>query len=704
MGWKHTRIISTDAALACTSQEFCIILEMAKTKGKTQFQRGHVPYYRRQRHGSPATGMAEEKSEKKWQRIPKNIFADVVHQTEDGRITTHDVHGQPTDTHFLRPGPREQTVLEKLQEAVHSDPDLQSYRVFHMQKIQELYKEAMTDHFPPLPCGGHLIWDMNGEQKWGFSWRERLKCSKCDYKSRTHHLYETVETHKRGPKASTLNVGLAVGLSQSSIAGTGLREIMGAANVGAPSPAGLQKTANIVGEKIKNMNIEDMRMQRKHVKDVQEMRGDKRGAGIRAEADGRYNNRLSSGFGKSPFQPATQMVVTIIENTTPSKKIIAINAENKLCHTCATHPGRRHKCTKTIPLDQTIGDEGKFASRAYGNMQGEKGDEGNLDIRYLTTDRDGHAARGIAESQDAPLENLYDTVHLGKAVINAVKKSNFSRQMLQHTTKKERDLLQKEFGHDVKRRTHAEFEKAYERHRGDLTSLKICACNIMDAMISCYSGECRRLCYKYSLVCKGTKSRKWSHNYLMFAKPKNKPLDMTDMDMHMLKQCIVIRLGPKAVESQMFNTNTQKSESTNLTYSKTNPRRGVFKRNFVGRIHSAAHIRNHGLGESTALKCEAVGAPIPPGSKVARDLKRMQDQNRQRLLHAQSEKSQVRRFKARQDKCASYSEKQERIMYQKDVLKNEQRIMSQRKKIVHSEHQYSLGASKNPHNEHSYSK
>jgi len=40
---------------------------------------------------------------------------------------------------------------------------------------------------------------------------------------------------------------------------------------------------------------------------------------------------LRSGGGRTPLQPATQAVYTIIEKVTKSKKIISVNTANKLC-------------------------------------------------------------------------------------------------------------------------------------------------------------------------------------------------------------------------------------------------------------------------------------------------------------------------------------------------------------------------------------
>jgi hypothetical protein len=67
---------------------------------------------------------------------------------------------------------------------------------------------------------------------------------------------------------------------------------------------------------------------------------------ISVSGDARYNNRLESGVGKTPFQPATQSVYCISENETPNKDIICANIDNMLCDTAQLMraKGRNVKC------------------------------------------------------------------------------------------------------------------------------------------------------------------------------------------------------------------------------------------------------------------------------------------------------------------------------------------------------------------------
>ena len=78
-----------------------------------------------------------------------------------------------------------------------------------------------------------------------------------------------------------------------------------------------------------------------------------------AEANANYNNRISSGVGKSPYQAGTQVTLIVAENLlTPSKKLLppkptanyaAARADNDTLH--------NEDCTANQPMDASIGNE-----------------------------------------------------------------------------------------------------------------------------------------------------------------------------------------------------------------------------------------------------------------------------------------------------------------------------------------------------------
>ena len=139
------------------------------------------------------------------------------------------------------------------------------------------------------------------------------------------------------------------------------------------------------------------------------------------QVDGVYNNNLYSGVGRTPFQPATQCIVTVAENITPRKQLVAVEAISKLCskhgfHTkedvgqCDIQDG---KCSATVSMETNIGDEQQWAETCFRNLKND-----GMEVKFVTTDGDGksfqtalqlHASR---YTKTIPVQQL-DRRHLG---------------------------------------------------------------------------------------------------------------------------------------------------------------------------------------------------------------------------------------------------------------------------------------------------
>ena len=136
-------------------------------------------------------------------------------------------------------------------------------------------------------CTGDLEWDTDEETQRGLAWIVRVKCTDCEYTSEKEKLFLEVQTGKRGRKAATINYGLQVGLSHTSISGTSMSNILLAMNTPTPSVRGMQQTANIVGDKIIAENKEDMKKVRSHLAKVNTLKGLPADAPINIECDAR---------------------------------------------------------------------------------------------------------------------------------------------------------------------------------------------------------------------------------------------------------------------------------------------------------------------------------------------------------------------------------------------------------------------------------
>jgi len=480
-----------------------------------------------------------------------------------------------------------------------SFPDNEEYRILAPEKIIQLFNKATTDH-SSISCLADFEWDTVAEEQWGWCWHMGLTCKKCRYTTGKQKLFYEVPSSAKGRKSATANVGMQVGLSHNMISNTALSQILACANIIPPQYKSMQKQANKVGEALVTLNEQDMQKHRTTTAKIQEYRG-RKNEPIPAEGDGRYNNGLFSGGGRTPFQPATQTVYSLAENVTPKKKIIGIYTGNKLCQqaarlrktgqqiTCPDHSG---KCTANLNLTDSIGDE----ARALRSIQRDIAPQ--LTIGSLTADGDSQAHKALGDN----CKIYRDTRHMGLSLKKQIEGAKFSDKVFPGRTKADRQSVHKRFAADLTKRCNAEFKACHKSVKGKLPHLKNRLTYIMDAIINCYSGKCQ-LCRIHSFACFGHCQR-----YLLNSETVFNFSD--DNDERELRRCLNYRFGSKGTELTALNSNTQKTESLNRTFGKTNPKLCTWPRNFAPRIHSGVHLRNNGLVSSTAAKLEAVGVKL----------------------------------------------------------------------------------------------
>lgn len=672
----------------------------------SKFKDGHayVPVTSSNQQPSMATvsrdNLPDENQEKssKYLRLDAELFEDVVKTSKSKTHYIEDSHGCRVDSNMLlRPRPFKQTKLESYTSGecdTTERAEMDTYRILHMRKTEQLWNSAIEGHREwDNACHGDLIWDEESEIHWGICWKERLLCKTCDYSSQHHELYETVKTGKKGRPAGAPNIRLQVGLSHTMISNTAFQRILATTSIPPPSYVGMQKAANKVGEAIVTLNKDDMRRQREKLKNLNRIKGLPAAAGIRVEADARYNNKLGSGAGRTPFQPATQVTSTIVENETPKKRVIGLFTGNKLCRSRFHKQGKPHLCTANIEEEHTIGDEGLWAQRAVQEMAA--GEEEPLLISYATTDGDSMTATGIATAQKSKnLINLRCTTHLAESQRRAFDRSNFSDSMFSPATKKEKTQMKSCLGRNLKRRCTAEYNAAFNVSE-DIQDIKNKLTYAVDSIVSCYKGECGDECSKRSLVCSGKKDKKqWDHSdYLT---NKREPLRISEHDEDLFRSVINIRLGKNAIESTRFKTNTQKTESLHRTYSMCNPQHVTFSRNFPASIHTAVHLDSHGIGTSTLMKLEAVSSPLKAHTSPVRALQKYEAKQNYHKKYKKSPEAVTRRSSSRKRLYALHAKKREDILYKKGML-------DVQKKSIKSDHDYGTRASTSI-SEHAYAK
>lgn len=595
-------------------------------------------------------------------RLPRDVFSKTID-------TTHSIYRSFTHTGekfphkmLLRPRNDSADAVTKLQEGS-SCADLSTYRLLHLGKTENMFNAAFKEHCMQSPkCDGHLTFNIENEEKRALAWIEQLKCTLCHYKSKKTKLYEEViKPHTRGRRAATVNLGLQVGLTHNPIGNTGFSNILQCMNVPPPSLNSMQKNSNIVGEMIQTINDDDLKKRRCELKKITKFNTGVEGP-VLAEADTRYNNRLCSGVGKTPFQPATQAAFTLVENSTPTKQIIGVYTANKLCK-CSSG-NHSNKCTANIKLTDSIGNEQEWAYRCYSNILGSAQP---IKINDITTDGDSTIIKGINKAaiyNNVKLDILNSKCvrHLAEAQKRAICRTTFSKSMFPAHTCKQRTQMQNLFALDLKYRCNAEHKMAHKKYNGCIPLMIRALSYVVDAIILCYNNMCGDLCKKYSFVCSGIKNKKFQNPYF------TNELCLSKSDEIQLRKIINMRLGPKAIKVTNTCRNTQKTEAVNRSYTRVNPKTTTFSRNFSSRIHSSVHFLNNGFSNSIAIKMAAIGAPISPGSKVAKSLKRTQLRDVYVKTHMKSALAKRQRALARKKKYQLYQSKPEKTeqIYKKD--------------------------------------
>lgn len=595
-----------------------------KMSKKYGFQPGNTMFKNRTEHISEPNDSLKANP---YVRLTDDQYKALITETSDGTISILDVHGNPAPIRILRRAKRKHSICDT-KHGNNVDIDSEVYKIHHQGKLEQLYNDSFKEHAKnSSDCDGDIIFDKSAQRKWGLCWTEQMKCSKCSFVSKKTKLYTEVPKEGRGRKSAVPNVGLQVGLSQSMVSNTAARRIFMASHIPAPAKSAMQKCTNKVHEQIVKANQTDMQHIREQLHSNNEIAGLPRDAPIRVEGDGRYNNSLASGSGKTLFQAATQSVYTVVENQTNSKQIIAVSLRNKLCTTaqrlrnlgqnitCPEHPGH---CSATAPPDCSLGNEATMSAACMAQLQN---DVEPTDVKYCTLDGDSCAFQGYkvafeeGKTKVCP-EVLSDTRHLSMGQKRAMSKVQWSAQMFPESTKMAKDKLARRFCEDVAKQCALTFKLCYEACAGDTSCMIKKLTYATDAMLLCYDND-ERLCKKgKSYSCSGTKKHFWNKPML----PSGYKLNMNEQDKEYLRQCIKYKLDRKAVLSQRFNTNSQKVESVNRAYTSTNPKCVTWTRNFPGRIHSAVHRVNNGPGKSTIKLLDAVGASLPQGSRIRRQL------------------------------------------------------------------------------------
>jgi hypothetical protein len=634
---------------------------MAKGKFKrnrsSPFQKGHILFYRRGRFQK-----RKDNGAKSVRRLTEPEFNSTVRTDDKGVIACYTEKGKVIQSKVLRPAPAPPSYWTIYNEQK-SEGNNDTYAFVHRGRDAYMWVTEVRSHDRANPsCEGYLNWYEDKCEQRANVWAVVLKCPCCRYVSEKYKLYREVYSNKRGRRYADANLGVQVGLAKQGIGPSGLREIMCSMGATPPSLKSLQKGANQVNPKIVSANQKDMKQRMANLRTLNVKRGLPHDAPINIEADATYNNRLNSGVGKTPYQPATQASYLVAENVTSERQIICANTYSKIC-SCRKRNilgviQHGTGCPANLPHDAVIGNEGRYMKDAVGQIN----DQG-LAVEHVTLDGDSNAnaaARDILQPNDPGREVkvLRCSRHLTATLKSDLKNSRFSDTMFPGQTKDERSKAQARFAQDFGGRCTAEFKAITDKHKGDVPTIKNKCSYVIDAMISCYQGNCEQ-CKQHSFICSGNE-KTWRRPYLRSSHKYGELeafINPDEDDRHRLRQCLSRRLGPAAVEGTFLNSDQNKCEAANRGLSKGLPKHITWRRNFPGKAHACIHSMNNKPGTSIAQLCEVVGAAISPGSNVTRALEGMDKSWNKNSQRKKSSQYKMARARSRDQKYKSYDDK-----------------------------------------------
>ena len=240
-------------------------------------------------------------------------------------------------------------------------------------------------------------------------------------------LYHEVPNEKAGQRYVAPNVGLQVGLQESTTGIAKGRVIFVSLDVPPPCKSSMQRTANKVGKATATMTLADLAKRRDHMKTINKLQGLPEDDPVNISMDSRYSSARITGSDHAG-QNASQVLGVIEEQQSGCQDIVALHIQNKLCTlgsslrrrgiyvTCPGHDN----CTATLTEDKNLSefDIGKDIGKQFGSQ--------NVAVRCFVTDGDSRSAEGVRAGRSVagmPCEQVdrqADTTHLEQALFRNV--------------------------------------------------------------------------------------------------------------------------------------------------------------------------------------------------------------------------------------------------------------------------------------------
>ena len=235
---------------------------IAKNVRRCGFQKGHTV-------NTSKKDVADNSTPSMWMpRLTQAEFTRVAKVTPGGLIEVPDAEGKSGGAKLMRPKKR---VADDLTTTYLKKDDSQSeMRIMHRDKTTQMYNECIAEHASLIDSQLCAVprFTVHTEVKVGLCWKQNLRCVKCGYTSKMFKLYHEVPTEKAGQRSAAPNVGLQVGLQESTTGIAKGRVIIASLDVTPPYRSSMQRTANKVGNATATMTLADLAKKRDHMKTI----------------------------------------------------------------------------------------------------------------------------------------------------------------------------------------------------------------------------------------------------------------------------------------------------------------------------------------------------------------------------------------------------------------------------------------------------
>ena len=603
---------------------------MGKRKSSIQsrgFQKGHSYYVPFSKNES-----VNEKEGVWIPRLTQKDFSKIAKVSSSGLLDVPDGEGVSGSSKLLRPMATKEDIWSEVLDE--TDDGKGEMRFIHKERQVNMWNECIRDHTENFSQCRVPEFQIVKEVQKGLCWKQALGCTKCHYVSKTYKLYDEVMSDRRGAKSAAPNLGLQVGLQESTTGNAKARVIIASTNMPPPSRSGMQLSSNKVGNITASLVSEDLKQKRQGMKDTNKLRGLPETTPVNISMDARYNSNTIVSRGKMG-QNASQAIAVAIECQTNDHQIVSMQMENKLCWVGSwlrnrgydvKCPGGHIQCTATLAVPDPISEY------TLGEKIGNDFVEEDLLIKYAVTDGDSHSSEGLQAAMRTldPLwkvERQADTTHLAQGQFRHTLKADFSVEMFPGENAETRREQRKLFGLDIKNRCHLICKEMQEMYGGNFKKMAERMPKVLQATVECYSGNCN-MCRKHGIVCRGGKLYNWWRRSIYLSRDSSlygfSHLNTTLEDCQLLREILRLRLGTQALELTKFGYTTNKNEAVNRSISASLPKNVNFSRNSRARAFAAVDRVNYGAGLSMARKLKAVGMVVSQKGGVCKALRQIQ--------------------------------------------------------------------------------